>query len=86
MKLRWDSIAPFGRPVGARCVNDGEHVVRLDPGNDLIKGIVIDALSEIGDRVKTVRFEIEHVTQPFMHVTNLFERSRVWTESPSEGK
>ena len=43
---------------GARCVNDGEHVVRLDPGNDLIKGIVIDALSEIGDRVKTVRFEI----------------------------
>ena len=62
---------------GARCVNDGEHVVRLDPGNDLIKGIVIDALSEIGDRVKTVRFEIEHVTQPFMHVTNLFERLRV---------
>ncbi len=52
----------FGLACGAGRIHNGEHVIGLDSGDHLIKRVLADALSEIGNGIETIRLEIENIT------------------------
>ena len=67
----------FRTSCGTRRVDDGEHVIRLDPGDGPIEHVVIDAFSEVHDRVESAGLEVENVTQPLIIIANLLKGLRV---------
>ena len=64
----------LGLASGTRRVHNGEHVIGLDPGNHLIERVFADTFSKISNGIKTIRLEVEDVTQAAVLIANLFKR------------